>query len=74
MKKDIIEFICPIYYLDYIINGVSEGLTDKEIECINSVLFRYCCFSASEEPFFTYNNDFNNLGGDCVLLTAIKKD
>jgi hypothetical protein len=72
MKREIFEFICPIYFLGYILNGDPEGLTNEEIERINNVLSGYSCFSASEEPFFSYRNDFNNLGEDCVTLTALK--
>ena len=74
MKKEIFEFICPIYFLGYILYGDTEGLTGEEIERINNVLSGYCCFSANEERFIAYGNDFNNLGADCVTLTALKYD
>jgi len=51
MKKEIFEFICPVYFLGYIFNGDPEGLTSEEIERINNVLSGYCCFSATEEHF-----------------------
>ena len=74
MKKEIFEFICPVSYLQYIFNAELEGLTDNEINRIEDVLSGYCCFSASEDVFFSYRNDFNNLGEDCVTLTALKND
>ena len=75
MKKEIYELICPVYYLSYIFNADMDGLNDEEIECIDKVLSGYCCFSVKEEEsFFTYRNDFNNLGEDCVTLTALKND
>ncbi len=74
MKREIFEFICPIYFLGYILNGDPEGLTNEEIERINNVLLGYCCFSASEEHFFEHRNDFFSLGADCVTLTAVKLD
>ena len=74
MKREIFEFICPIYFLGYILNGDPEGLTNEEIERINNVLSGYSCFSVNGEPFFTYRNDFNNLGADCITLTALKYD
>jgi hypothetical protein len=74
MKREIFEFICPIYFLGYILNGDPEGLTNEEIERINNVLSGYSCFSVNGEPFFSYRNDFNNFGEDCVTLTALKYD
>ena len=72
MKKELTTLICPIHYLPYIFNADMDGLTDKEIEGIDAVLLGYCCFSASEYVFFSYKNDFNKLGGDCVTLNAYK--
>lgn len=75
MKREIYEFICPAYYLPYIFNADMDGLNDEEIERIDTVLSGYCCFSVKdEEPFFTYRNDFNNLGNDCVTLIALKNE
>lgn len=74
MKKEIFEFICPVCFLGYIFNAELEGLTGEEINRIEDVLSGYSCFSASEEQFFAYRNDFNNLGADCVTLTALKHD
>ena len=74
MKKGVFEFICPAYFLGYIMYGDSEGLTVDEINRINNVLSGYYCFSASKKQFFTYKNDFNNFGDYCVLLTALKND
>ena len=72
MKREIFEFICPVSYLAYIFNADIENVTDDEINRIEDVLSGYSCFSISGEPFFTYRNDFNNLGEDCVTLTALK--
>ena len=74
MKREIFEFICPVYFLAYIMYDDPEGLTIEEIERINAVLSGYCCFSASEDVFFSYRNDFNNLGCDCITLTALKNE
>lgn len=73
MKREIYEFICPVYYLPYIFNGDMNGLTEDEIESINSVLNGYNLFEVIDEPFFSYYNDFSNLGSECVTLAAIKK-
>lgn len=75
MKKDIYKFICPAVYLPYIFYAETEGITVDEIDRIEDVLSGYSCFSVKEdEPFFSYRNDFNNLGEDCVTLTALKND
>lgn len=74
MKKEIFEFICPVNYLPYIFNAEIDGVTEEEINRIEDVLSGYCCFSVKDEPFFTCRNDFNNLGEDCVTLTALKND
>ncbi len=75
MKKEIFEFICPIYFLDYIFNSEVDNVTDDEIDRIEDVLSGYSCFSVKEdESFFTYQNDFNKFGCDCVVLTALKND
>lgn len=75
MKKENYEFICPVCFLDYIFNSEVDSVTDDEINRIEDVLSGYCCFSMKEaEPFFTYRNDFNGLGCDCITLTALKND
>lgn len=74
MKKEIFEFICPVNYLPYIFNADLDSLTDDEINRIENVLHGYSCFSANENIFFAYRNDFNGLGCDCVTLTALKND
>ena len=66
------NFICPTYYLPYIFNADMEGLTDDEIERINSVLNGFKLFEVVDEPFFSYRNDFNSLGGECITLNAYK--
>ena len=72
MKKELTTLICPIHYLSYIFNADMDGLTDKEIEGIDAVLLGYCCFSASENVFFSYKNDFFSLGANCITLNAYK--
>lgn len=74
MKKEVIHFICPVYFLSYILYNDTDGLTSKEVKHINEVLSGYCCFPASEDVFFSYGNDFFNWGADCVTLTALKND
>ncbi len=72
METETINFICPTYYLPYIFNADMEGLTDEEIERINAVLDDYNLFEVVDDPFFSYKNDFINLGAECITLTAKK--
>lgn len=73
MEREIYEFICPVCYLSYIFYADTDNITEDEINRIEDVLSGYSCFSVKdEEPFFAYRNDFNNLGEDCVTLTALK--
>ena len=72
METDAIIFICPTHYLPYIFNADFEGLNDEEIERIDAVLSGFNLFEVVDEPFFSYYNDFNNLGSDCITLNAYK--
>lgn len=72
MEKETNDFICPVYCLPYIFNADFEGLNDEEIERIDTVLNGYNLFEVIDEPFFSYRNDFNNLGADCITLKACK--
>ena len=72
MRKETYEFICPVSYLAYIINADIDSVTKDEVNRIEAVLLGFHCFSVKDsEPFFTHRNDFNELGGDCVTLTAL---
>ena len=74
MKTETFNFICPVYYLPYIFSADIEGLNDEEIERIDAVLDGCNLFEVRgiNEPFFSYYNDFNNLGSDCITLVAYK--
>lgn len=75
MKREIFEFICPVDYLQYIFYADTDGIAEDEIARIEDVLSGYFGFSVKyEEPFFAYRNDFNNLGEDCIILTALKNE
>ncbi len=75
MKREIYEFICPVNYLQYILYADLDNITEDEINRIEDVLSGYYAISVvDEEPFFTYRNDFNNLGNDCVTLIALKNE
>lgn len=44
MKTETINFICPVYYLPYIFNADMDGLNEKEIKRIDTVLGGYNSF------------------------------
>lgn len=66
-------YILPEWWACYLINGDASGLEDSEIAEIDS----FCeglgsCVDVSEEPYFSWENDANGLGGDVAEFTFIK--
>ena len=63
-----------VYYLSYIYNADMDGLTEEEREHIDTVLNGYGWLEAVniDSPFFSYQNSFNSLGSECVILNAYK--
>ena len=61
------EYILPIYWASYIINGDATSLGDGEQEEIDEY-FRGVgnphIVSIGDEYWFAHRNDANNLGGD----------
>lgn len=71
-----LEFIVPAYFLCALIDGDFSGLNDEEEEQINNFIdatlqkygnaFFHPDFTT--EPYFSYRNDINNLGGDVARI------
>lgn len=66
------KFTIPVRFLPYLFNADMEGLTEAEINKIEEYLSGFGCFSTKGETFFSYWNDIDKLGSDCIILTALK--
>lgn len=70
MNKE--KFTIPVYYLPYLFIGDLDGLTDDEINDIQS--FEQSCVeiygvghfaTENEDTYFSSINDINRLGSEC---------
>jgi len=74
-----IEYKIPEQYLSLIFNADYSGLTDKEIEEWDNFYKReelmdnYChwVFPDESDPYFSWTNDVNKLGGNVYDLTLL---
>lgn len=66
--KRIETYVLPEYLCGALINGDYTGLTDDEVNELKDFLSSVSghCVGCSEEPFFTWHNDINNLGCTCL--------
>lgn len=69
-----VEYTLPTYLACYLINGDATGLTEDEIERIQSFLAeeKVCIVSMEDDTHFRHSNDFENLGADCATFTGYK--
>ena len=62
----------PAYWASALINADYSGMEDSEEKELNEWL-EYTkpgyCIDCSEESFFSWRNDANGLGGDCLEFT-----
>ena len=72
MKLELFEYRLPDYLACYLINGDSDGLTDKEIEEIQNFLIaeNITILEKKDDSNFYYRNDLNNMGADCSTYIA----
>ena len=69
------EYTLPAHWSSALINADTSGMTDEEESELDSWLESEkpgYCVSCSEDPFFTWRNDANNLGADCLIFTFQK--
>lgn len=71
MKKkiEIAEYLLPSYYTSALINDDYSGLTDEEEKEIKQWLINVkpgYCLTCSDESYFSWHNDMNNLGSDVL--------
>lgn len=65
-------YTLPEHWAPALINGDFSGLSDSEEQEIKE----FCegkgsCLNCSEESFFKWRNDANNLGANCLEFTFI---
>ena len=67
-------YTLPAYWAPALINGDYSGLTDEEAAEIDQWLTDQpegWAVDVSEETFFAWSNDANNMGADCAEFTFI---
>jgi hypothetical protein len=72
-QTDILTYTLPEYLASYLINGDASGLTEQEINEIDSFLKKekISILSAGDEPFFKWRNDMNSQGATCLEYQAV---
>jgi hypothetical protein len=71
-KIDSLKFVLPAHWASYLINADATGYTDDEIFEMDAFVLRNglgFCTNVSEESWFHYRNDANNLGADVAEFT-----
>lgn len=65
-------YTLPAHWASALINCDYSGMSDAEVKELNDWM-EYAkpgyCIDCGEESFFTWRNDVNNLGGDCLEFT-----
>lgn len=66
-------YILPSWWASYLINSDASGLEDSELAEIDD----FCkglgpCVDVSEEPYFSWHNDANAMGGDVAEFTFME--
>lgn len=73
-KIEVIEYTLPTYLASFLINGVTDNLTKKEIEEVKN----FCksegvrFVSVEDDSSFCQHNDLHYLAGDCSTYIAHK--
>lgn len=65
----------PSYWASALVNGEFEGMEAKEANEIRSFLkkndLKGCMVSCEGDPYFSWSNDANNMGADCLDYTFL---
>ena len=71
-----LEYILPAYFASYLINGDHSGLTEQEKEKIDLFLERekITILTCGDQSFFSWSNDLDTLGSNCLEFTAIERN
>jgi hypothetical protein len=67
------EYTLPAPWACWLINGDLSGLSDEDIAEVDAWMADndYPHFCDVGEPYFSWTNDANDLGGDVATYTAI---
>lgn len=70
-------YTLPVYWADYLINRETKNTFEQEIIECNQFLEKQGleaidCVGCSEESLFSWGNDANRYGGDCLEYTFIR--
>ena len=70
-----IKYILPIYWASYLINEDDSGLESGEKDEIDAFLERenISILDVSDDVYFSWHNEGNNLGGDVAEYTAVAR-
>lgn len=73
-------YTLPVWSICALINADISGLNDEEENKLNTFeneLMEECqgapIYEVSGEPFFSWHNDVDNLGGDCLEVNVYKQ-
>jgi hypothetical protein len=70
MKTKTEIYTLPTYWASYLINADASGYSDEELAEINNFIEgKGSCIHVSEESYFKWSNDANNLGCDVSEFT-----
>lgn len=77
MKREKITCKLPAWSIVVLVNGDTDTVTDTELTTLNQFLIRNglngCPMSVvSEEPYFSWKNDVDGLGGDCCDVIFLR--
>jgi hypothetical protein len=65
-------FILPAHFASFLVNGDASSLSMDdvdEIELFKAKRNLLSCVDCSEDSWFSWRNDLNNLGGDVMRFT-----
>lgn len=65
-------FILPAFYASFLVNGDASSLNVAEVGEIKRFMAKHNllnCVDCSEDSWFSWTNDMNNLGGDVMEFT-----
>ena len=77
MPIETIDFVLPVYWASYLINGDDSGISEKERAEIDSFVAGVevdGCLDVSEESYFSWWNDATGLGGDVATFTFVVRN